>query len=259
MSLTTFSKFYYIDPVLDNNLFLNFIEGVGPELTAELDIGEYTATDLGEIVENALNSAGALTYTVTFDRLTRRYTISATGVFTLLIATGSNNGVDIFPTLGFTGADTASLSSHTSNIAAGFQYAPQYILQDHVDHENNQQSISASITETASADVEVVSFGVKKSLEFDIQFATDILQPNFGPIKNNPTGVNDLRQFMVFVTKKYPVEYMPNALDPNVFFNILLDKTDKDSKGTGFKLKEQYDKGLPNFFSTGVLSFRVIE
>jgi hypothetical protein len=258
MALNSFSQFIYIDPVDDQNFYLNFDEGLG-ELTAEVEIGEYTITSLADAVAVALNSVGANSYQVTLDRASRTYTISADANFALLISSGTQNGVDIFPLLGFTGADTSQALSHTSNVAAGAVFAPQYKLQDYVPSENFQEATSAAVSTTARGDVEVVKFGTTKFIECSIQFSTDICQPKSGPIRNNPTGVADLRSFLQFATNKFPFEFVPDENAVGTFETVLLESIPGSRDGTGYKMRELFDSGLPGYFETGVLTLRVIE
>jgi hypothetical protein len=39
----------------------------------------------------------------------------------------------------------------------------------------------------------------------------------------------------------------------------MLESTPEDAKGLKYKLKELYGQGLPGYFETGVLKFRVLE
>ena len=257
MALDSFSQFWMLEPVKDDNFYLPFDEGAG-ELTAEVQVGEYTLTNITEVVAAALNAVGNNSYTVSFDRDTRKYTITSDGNFSLLITSGSQIGVDIFALLGFSGADTPFALSHVSDSAAGTVFSPQFRLQDYTPFDNWQEASSASISTNTIGGVEVVSFGTVYFMELNIMFSTNIAQPQIGPIVNNPTGLDDLRSFMVFATKKYPIEYIPDSGDINTFENVLLESAPGDSKGVGFKLKEMTNKSLPGYYETGKLKFRRI-
>lgn len=163
--IETRSSFFYIDPVDSTNIYLDFDEG-GGELTAEVSVGSFTFNELPSAIEAALNGTGALTYSVTADRETRKFTISASGSFTLRISSGTHVGADIFPLIGFTGSDVGPTTSATANLQAGTEYRPQFYLQDWVDQIDNQKSISPAVVKTASGDVEVVKFGIEKFYEF---------------------------------------------------------------------------------------------
>lgn len=258
MAVDTFSQFWMLDPVRTDNFYLPFDEGAG-ELNAEVAIGEYTVTSIASAIQDALNAVGTNTYSVTFDRSTRFYTITSDSTFSLLISTGSTIGNDIYGLLGFSGADTAFALSHTSDSVAGSIFAPQFKLQDYTATEDMQTATSAAVSETASGEVEVVSFGQTLMGEFSIMFSTDISQQDYGPIRDNPTGVSDLRSFMVFGTQKYPIEFIIDEDNINEYETIIFEKTEKNSKGVGFKLKEMVRKNLPGYYETGKITIRRIE
>ena len=257
MIINSFSKFYYIDEVTTQNFYLDFDEGAG-ELSAEVDSGSYTPTELALAVESALNDTGLLTYEVTFNRADRSYTIEADGNFSLLIDTGSHVGNDIFPLTGFIGADLTGLATY-AGAAAASQYLPQFRLQDYVSPEDLQKAISPSVNKSASGDIEVVRFGVEKFYEFNIMFITNIDQGVGGPIRTNLSGEEAARLFLRFCTTKNKLEIMPDEKNLGDYHTILLESTEEDSKGTGYRLKELYAKGLPGYFETGKLVFRLVE
>jgi hypothetical protein len=115
---------YNID--MRNNI-LHFIEETNPttELIATISKGEYTNSSLATAIKTALDTAGVLTYTVTHNPTTNKYTISATGNFKLLFE-GTNEQYDvnntrstyrdnsIGNTIGFSRNDTDFGTSFTS-------------------------------------------------------------------------------------------------------------------------------------------------
>ncbi len=92
----------------------------------------------------------------------------------------------------------------------------------------------------------------------EIRFATNITQPTNGPITNNPTGVEELEAFMTYLIDKAVIEFMPNSADPTTYQKVILESTNEDNRGVGFKLRERFDLGIPGYFDTGVLKFRVV-
>lgn len=256
MALGTQSKFYYGFEIDSTNNKIDFDEG-GPELTATLSIGEYSATEIALEVQNQLNAEGALTYTVTFNRTTRIFTIAATGVFSLLITSGTNNGTSAYGAIGFTGADVTGFATY-SGAAAGSSYLTQFFIQDYTSADNWVKAADASVNKSASGKVEVISFGVEAFFEGNLKFVTD-RDMTGGFIRNNPTGVSDLRQLMTYLITKAPVEFMPDSDDEPTFYKIILESTPDQSNGTGFKLNELDGQGLRDFYETGVLKFRVVE
>ena len=256
--IETRSSFFYLNPIDSTNIYLDFNEG-GPELTAEISVGNYTHSEIGDAIAAAMNGVGALTYAVTFDRDTRKFTISASGAFTLLIGTGTHVGADAFPLIGFTGSDVGPSASHVANLQAGTEYRPQFYLQDWVDQIDFQKAISPAVVKTASGDVEVVKFGTEKFYEFSIMLVTDIDQGQSNFVESDPVAVASLRSFMQFCTQKNDLEFMPDRDVKADFFKVMLESCEGSVNGTGYKLQELYDKGLPNYYESGKLVFRLRE
>lgn len=258
MSLTTHSKFYYGYTVDDESNQIDFDEG-GGELTAELEVGEYTMTDLATEIERALNAAGANEYTVTVNRSTRIFTVAADANFDLLVSSGSHAGTTAFTTFGFTGADRTGTDTYDGNAAAGTEYSTQFILQSHVSSEDLRGALFSTVNKSASGKSEVVTFGEEAFTEFNMKYVTDIAQGSGGPIRNRADGVSQLRTFMRHIITRAPVEFMPDEDTPATFESLELESTPEDQNGLKYRLKELYANGLPGYFETGVLKFRVIE
>lgn len=257
MSLQTHSAFYYGFVVSADALFIDFDEG-GPELTAELNLASYSLTDFVTEVARAMNDVGGQLYTVSVNRATRIITISAPGAFTLLGATGSHSGTTALGLAGFAAADTSAAVSHAGG-AAGGAYNTQFILQSHIDPQDNKSSTYATVNKSASGRIEVVSYGNEEFLECEIKFANDYNAGPDVPIRFNASGVDDLRALMNYLITKGPLEFMEDEDSPSSFITVLLDSTAEDKNGVKFKLKEMYSMGLPGYFETGKLTFRVIE
>ena len=82
---------------LGSNRWIDFDEG-GGELSASVVAGIYNANSLCTAIKTAMEAVGANTYTVTYDDLTKKFTIAGSGSFSLLWNTGShpnNLGDDI--------------------------------------------------------------------------------------------------------------------------------------------------------------------
>jgi len=258
MSIRTNSVFYYGHEVTNENNRIDFDEG-GGELTAELNVGSYTAEEYGVEVRRALDAAGAFTYAVTFNRTTRQFTISASGNFELLTLTGSHAGTSAWSLLGFTtAADKTGDDSYTSENPSGFAYVTQFVPQSYVGPEDLQSATDATVHEAASGDVQVFRFGTVRFIEMNLTMITS-LDVTGSIVRNNPTGVEDIQAFLQYGVQKLKMEFMPDMDTPSEFFKVFLDKTPEDSKGVGYRLRELYGRGLPNFFETGILKFRVLE
>ena len=108
---------------------LDFNEG-GSQLTATITPGTYASlTAIAAEVKTQLDSAGALTYTVTVDK-DEKMTIAATGSFSLTPNEGTNRDTSILPILGFTtkvGFDDTKWSSVTTIKGAVIRYLPRKI------------------------------------------------------------------------------------------------------------------------------------
>lgn len=258
--INTYSSFLYGFTIDSDNKYLDFKEGAGAEVTAVLTTGDYTLQDLMQNIEDAMNEAGGLSYAVTANRTTRIITITvASSTMNLLAATGTNVASSVFSTIGFASSDSGNVTSKAGTTAVSSLYYPQYKLQDYVDQKDSRKLREATLQTSSAGLVRVHSFGVDRMFEFSMKFATDIFQPSSGPIVNNSTGVDDLREFMQYCIQKKFLEFMPDKDSPNTFYRVVLESTSDDGKGMGYKLQEQYSKGLVGYYETGILKFRVIE
>ena len=256
MALNSFARFYYGLSIDTTNNKVNFSEGAG-ELTATLTSGGYTFEEFADEIERSMSSVGGQAYTVTTNRVTRRLTIAAAGNFTLKISTGSNTGISSYPLMGFTGADVTGTNTYAGNTECGSEYTPQFKLQDYISSDDWQESVSVAVNESASGTIETVSFGTRSFVQMNIKYISDKLWPTNGNWINNPSGVADARAFLQSITQKVPVEFMPDKDAPITFQKLLLEKTPVSKNGTGYILKELYDRNLPDIYETGVLVFRV--
>jgi hypothetical protein len=255
MAIGTFSQFYYGHVVTRDNFYINFKEGAGPELTAEIEVGSYTLTEFLVAIKTALDLAGALTYTVSVDRSTRLITISTTSTFSLLVSTGSQIGSSLWSLIGFTGSDRTGASTYTANNPSGSKYITQFKLQDFTDSEDMQEKVDPTVLESANGDVEVVNFGTRKMYEMSFKFITNRPGDN-NIIRNNANGVSDARLFFQYITQKKPVEFMQDYLSPNTFKKVILESTPTSSNGTGYKLEELVSKNLPGYYEINNIRMR---
>jgi hypothetical protein len=257
--INTFSIFYTLEEVTSVNQNLPFDEGAG-EVNGVVDVGNFTNSQIPVAVETALNASSITrVFTVSFDRDTRLITISADGIFDLLISTGSTAGSSIFQLLGFTGAvDLTGLTSYTSDSPIGDFYEPQFKFQSYVDESNFREFNNPSVSESASGKVEVVSFGLKRFFEMDIKFITNLPMDN-KVIKNNANGLADAQRFLRFITTRNNFEFMPDIDTRSTFFKVNLETIRGNSTATGYKLKELFTQNLPDIYETGVIGLRIVE
>lgn len=261
MALSTFSVFYYGFTIDSTNNTIDFNEvGGSSGLQAIINTGSYTLTDFLTSVKTALDSAGTGTYTVSVARATRLITITGpSGGFSLLTNTGSSVGSSPWSLMGFDEtADQTGATGYTGASGAGSEYIPQFKLQDYISSSDWQELVDVNVIESANGDIETVAFGTRNFIQANISYITDITQPDDYIIKNNANGVSNARSFMVDITKKRPFEVMLDIDTRTTYSEVLLESTPDSKDGTGFKLKEMYSKGLPGYYETGPLRFRVL-
>lgn len=257
MALSTHSKFYYGHIITTDNNAIDFSEG-GGELQATLANGSYTLTEFADEIVRAMDAAGALTYSTSIDRTTRKITISSTATFELLVSTGTRAGATAYTLAGFTGADRTGASSYEGDSGSGKEYTTQFILQSYVPSSNFKRSTDASVNKSASGRVEVVKFGEESFIEFNMRYITDIQGQDGTLLRNRATGVADLRDLLDDLIEKSRFEFMEDENTPTTFEKVILESTPSESDGTGYRLREQFDRGLPGYFDTGILRLRVI-
>lgn len=259
MSVHAYSKFYYGFIVDENNRYINFDEG-GDELTAVLPIGAFTLTKILEVASQAMNDVGALDYIFSVNRTTRIVTLDASANFNLLGSTGTNAGQSALPTLGIPAADHLADDQVIGSSAAGYSYSPQFPLQDFVPSANGKKALSATVTTSASGNkVSVQSFGEERYMKCNIKWVNNSEQGSGGKLRSSPTAVEDLISFLEYCVTKAPIEFMQNESNLDAFERLILWSTPSNGDGTGFELKEYYDKDLPDWFESGALSFKVIQ
>jgi hypothetical protein len=258
MTIETRPRFYYIDPITLNNNYLNFVEpNVSAfEITTLLNPKSRTMTDLMTEVTRALNDAGVNTYTVTLNRTTRLVTIAADDDFDLLIATGSNAGLSVFSTLGFIGGDLTGSDNYTGTVAIGSSYVPQFLPQDYLGFDYNLEGVQASVNESASGAVEVITFGSVRYMEMNLKYITDRPKVKGHPIENNPNAVEQAQDFLTFLIRKQPLEFMEDRDDVATFDKCILESTSASKNGVAFELREM--GRLIGFRQTGKLTFRKV-
>lgn len=253
MAIETRSAFTYGHTITDDNSFINFTENGIDELSALIEIGSYTLDQFKDAVASAMNEVGDNEYTVSVDRDTRQLTINSDGNVELLVTNGSNVQTSAYPLMGFT-TNRASAMVHIGDGASGSIFRPQTPLRDYVPFENNESSVSSKVNESSSGDIELVTYGTRNFMEFNIKYATNIINQQY--IEDNPTGVEDLNAFMQYVRLKRPIEFIADRDTPSLFIPTFLESTSQNRDGTGYMLRELYAEGLANYFETGKLVFR---
>ena len=255
--LNSYSAFTYGHTITDDNKYINFSEGAG-ELTAIVEVGSYTLDGFINAVALAMNNAtdATLEYTVAVNRSTRLITISSTSTFALLIATGIQVSNSAYSLIGFTGADISGANSYTGNNASGSYFEPQFMLQKFVDFQDNVKTIGASVNQSSSGSVEVVSYGVVRFMECNITLQTNISQGKGSALKQDLAGYDNLRAFLSYCISKAPIEFIPDIEDQNTYTDCLLESTRESRDGVNFKVKELYSRGFAEYYESGIITFR---
>lgn len=208
-----------------------------------------------------MDAASTLTqlYTVSVDRTTRAVTITSVDPFDLLTNTGSQVSTSPWTLIGFdTSVDHTGATTFTGESAAGSKYVTQFPPQDYVAPNFKKTKVQPSVNEAASGELEIITFGTRRIIEMELLWITnkDLKSKDFF---RNPTGVEDAITFMDFATTKAPMEFMEDKDIPNTFFKVILNSTEDSSNGTGFELIEEVARALPDYYKTGLLTFRIKE
>jgi hypothetical protein len=251
----TKAKFYYGPEIEENNASIDVNDG-GLDFTISIPVRLYSPSELASYVQDALNDSGAIEYSVSFDRTTRLFTISGDAPFDLLIGSGPNTLSTLWDYMGFTGvSDLTGASTYTGDSVVGSEFVPQFYLLDYVDLEDWQEVVEASVNKTGSGKVEVIKYGIEKFTSFAIEFITDQKMKTTETLESDPNAVSSARAFMVAATSKGIVEFMKDRSDVDSYSLLILERTEQNSNGIGFKLQEMKDYGT-GFYRTGQLVFR---
>lgn len=248
----------FVPALTPSQIFVDFSEG-GPTLIAELDPKGYAPTELAQALQDAMNLAGNLIYSVAFNRVTNKITIAANGIFQLRISSGPHSGAGIFPILSFDqNSDLTGANNYTGSGSCGEAYFPQFFLLDYISTDHRQEAVEANVNVTASGEVEVVKYGTQKFMECSIEFINDYSWDSTSMIEENKTGVSDAIKFLQYIIKKDHVEFMPDRDDLLTYETLLIESTSENSKGIGYRLDEDLSMGA-GFYKTGKLVFRKVE
>jgi hypothetical protein len=259
MALSTRSKFYYGVKIPATSTYIAFQETTGPVRSASLKAGSYSLTGFANEIQRALRAAGTQSYLVSINRTTRIITISAPLNFTVFIATGPYAGAEIYSIMGFPLANLSGTNSYSGTSSIGLEFKPQFFLLDYVSTEHLQDAVDASINETGSGELEVIRYGTKKLMRCNIDFVTN---ENLGAeswIESNSTGVEDCISFLQDITQKSKIEFIPDRDKPEEFQTFVLESTASNRSGLGYELREKTGEGLIGYFTTGLLTFRLLE
>lgn len=258
MALEKHSKIYFNYNVTNENKFLDLVFN-GDDYAIDLNVGTYTPTQLASEIANRINTILNDDFTVTFNRVTRLFTIANNTNFDLEFATGVNNTRSIASVIGFNATDLTGANTYTSQNASGSVYSTQFYIQSYKTPSLNRKAIDGLVNKSASGKVEVVKFGNERFMEGEFLFITDICQEPSSIIRTNLNGVSDYIALIEWLTEKAPVEIMIDESKVNEFQTFILESTEQDAKGLDYELVELYDRSLPLYYRSGKLKFRLME
>jgi hypothetical protein len=254
--IQTRSAFIYDTRIYPQKNLISFDEGSG-EIVAEIEAKDWAFSEIAQAIEDAMNAVGGQEYTVTLSFDTRLITISASSNFSLNGTLASEPALLANSRLGFQlGTNYSGFNSYSGINPFGKVYVPQFLLQSYSPPELSKESIGANYYESASGDGELVRLGQKQIVEMNITLATNLPQSERSPIKNNPQGKDQLIELMDHLIDKSKVEFLEDKDAPDNSMILRLESTLGYGDGTGFKLKELYAQGAPEYFETGILTFR---
>lgn len=257
MALSTRSRFYYGWKVTASNRYVDFTYQ-SINYIAILDIGSYSSQELSDHVVLKMSDASGGTFSGSFNRTTRGFTFSEALGFTFLFNTGIHAGLSSALLLGFS-ATNYSGTSITSNLSSGYIYTPQFYLQSYKPSDKNRRAIDGVVNKAASGEIEVIKFGYERFVEFENVFITNVRQQAVSIITNSQTAIEDYISFIEYATDKNKVEFIKDSTKVETFQTLLLESTVNDQSGLSYELIELYDKGLPEYFRSGNLKFRLME
>jgi hypothetical protein len=254
--IDTYSIFFYGKTITAENRSFTFFEGA-EEINASIPSGNYSMTAISQALSRALNNASSNNYVygVTFNRNSLKLKISCNNLFGIK---NSNLDSPLLTELGFEDDDILSTSEAEGTLPATATYEPQFLLQDYVSPEKNATMVSASELVSASGKTQVVRFGLKRELKLNIRWANNYLVDG-GWIKQNPEAVEQLNDFMLHCVEKNIVELMPDLNERTDYYRMILVSTEESGDGTAYSLKERYDQDTPNYYDSGILTFRLVE
>lgn len=249
--------FLYGFDVTNNNKYFNFKNSaIGPELTAVLEIGNYTASEFLIELKRAIEEAdGIYTYTASLNRTVMGGTSNALSLvtsgsyFSILFGSGSNNQNSIRQLIGFAQTDYTGATSYTGPFNAGIILYPDFPTYDYLGPD--QMVVNDGVKNISAA-------GVKETLVFaQMQF----FQGQWKYITNfqGSTQLTEWQNFLKYATRQLKFEFTPSVSEDSTFYyKCTLESTPADSNGLGYTLKQMRGEGLYRFYDTGLLKFRVL-
>lgn len=252
MSTTSQSLFLYSYEVTQFNSSIDFrAVAFGPILTATLQFGSYSATQLLEKVKASMEAVDPLNiYSASIDRTTlggteNRITISTNGAYLdLLWLTGPRNFSSACTLLGFNQVDNTGATSYTGNFSSGIILIPDYFAYSY---------LGPDFMRTVFGAKSITASGIKETIVWQVQ---KFFQAEF---KHQPYNkvVTEWTDFLTWAIQQKPFEFTPEISSPSVFYQATLETTGADGNGMGFSMAEELPE-MPFLYRTGTMKFRQI-
>ncbi len=221
------------------------------ERSFTIDSGSYTYRQLGQVIEDGLNNAGADNYTVTTNANTRTYTVASDNIFDLL----ANFDIDsLWPTVGFT-VDEMAIASSTGS-ETGNIYYPQIPLQNYTPFEDTKVSISPNQTIAIQGTVRASTLGRVKRMKCSFEYITEKKFLYGSVIKTDENAFQNTRDFMDYITDKNVVEFIEDRTNFNIFKRCVLVRTRQSSQGLDYELENLDNNNFPGFKRISGLEFQ---
>lgn len=234
------------------------------EYTVYIPIGRYTGESLAVAIKAACEAeVPTETFTVTYDKVTRKFYILCSNGFEILFGSGVVTLNNCASVIGFNNTDhTVTLNpplfDYESDFAAGYEYKPQFPLQSYNKLGTIKKLTDPVVNKTADGEIEMVYYGEENYIEFEIKYITDIHYPDGSLIRNNQNALSEVKSFLNYCILKNIVTFYPDENSDEVI-NIRLDKTSEDStNGTAYRIEEEYNANMPNYYKTNKLTWRVM-
>lgn len=259
MALSNHSMFYYGLRIDSTKQYLDFKEGT-TTYSAKLSYGSYTGSKICIEIKKRMEEVGNNTYLVSFDRESRKITISSDQSFDLLPQSGPTSAQSCFTEIGFNqSSDKTGLLTYTAENAALKKYNTQLWLQSYKPTSRNKKAIDPQVNKSSGGVIEVVRQGTERFMSCELNFITSIIQGQGSIVRSDSRGVENFVDFIEWCTEKYEVEFMENENDVSTYQTFILESTEQDQKGLDYELIELYDRQLPEYFRSGNLKFRLME
>lgn len=252
MALTAKSLFNYGIQVTTLNRNLDFVaELAGDTLTAVLTLGFYSPGGLAAQIALQMQSTDPdRIYSVTVDRSVmggtqNRITVSTSGSFLeLLFSTGPNAATSPATIMGFLDNDYTGNTTYTGAASTGTILIPDFVGYSYDDSTNMAKLFGA---------VNVATSGLKEAVTFAVQYFVNV------EFKYEPSSrLAEWKTFFIWAIQQRQFDFTPEISSPETVYNSTLESTEMDEQGLGYKMREQLDENLPNFYTTGPLKFRII-